>query len=69
MIKIVYISELTRKSIDFINTLISDLQKLGIKNIKHDKQNNCISVGNIEVVGISVYEPCLCTKMQGIKYF
>lgn len=69
MTRIVYISDSMKQSVDFINNLISDLQKLDIENIKYDKRNNHITVGSVEVIGISVCESCLHTKMQDIKYY
>lgn len=69
MTQIVYVSDSTKQSIDFINDLISDLQKSGIKDIEHDKKNNLIIVGDTEVRGISVYENCLCLKVNRAEYF
>lgn len=69
MNQIVYVSDSMKKSLDFINDLISDLREIGIEDIRHDKRYNSITVGNIEVRGICVYESCLHTKMQGIKYY
>ncbi len=69
MTQIVYVSDGTKQSIDFINDLISDLRKLNIKDIEHDKENNLIIVGNIEVRGISVFESCLCLKVNHSEYF
>lgn len=69
MIKIAYIADTFRQPTNFINSLISDLKKLGFKNIEHDRQRNSITVGNVEVIGISLYESCLSIKMQDIDYF
>lgn len=69
MTQIVYVSDNTKQSIDFINDLISDLRKFGIKDIEHDERNNIIVVGDIEVRGISVYENCLCVKVNRSEYF
>lgn len=69
MIKIVYITDTFRQPTNFINSLISDLKKLGVENIKHDRQRNSITVGNVEVIGISLYESYLSIKTQDIDYF
>lgn len=69
MTQIIYVSDNTKQSIDFINALISDLRKLGITDIEHDERNNLITVGDIEVRGISVYENCLCVKVNRAEYF
>lgn len=58
-----------KQSVDFINILISDLRKLGIENIKHDRGHNFIVVGDIEVRGICIYENCICCGMKNVKYF
>lgn len=69
MTQIIYVSDRTKQSIDFINDLISDLQEIGIENIKHDKEHNFVIVGDFEVRGISIYENCLCFKINRAKYF
>lgn len=69
MTQIVYISDSMKQSIDFINDLISDLRRLGIKNIKHDRVHNLITIGDMEVRGICVYENCLCLKIRKAEYF
>ena len=69
MIKVLYITDTIRQTAEFINGLISNLQELGIENIEHDKQNNIITVGNVEIMVMWVYESCVCAKMQDIKYF
>ena len=69
MAQIVYVSDSTKQAIDFINDLISDLRKLGIDDIKQDKENNLIIVGNKEVRGISICENCLCVKVNHAEYF
>lgn len=69
MIKVLYITDTIRQLAEFINGLISNLQELGIKNIELDKQNNIITIGNIEVIGLWVYDSGLCIKMGDIKYF
>lgn len=68
MTQIVYVSDSTKQSIDFINDLFSDLQKLNIPSIRYIK-NNFITVGDFEVRGISIYESCLCLKINRAKYF
>ena len=69
MIEILYVSDSMKQSVDFINNLISDLQRLGIEDIEHNKEHNFIIVGNKEVRGISLYENCLCIKIHNPKYF
>lgn len=69
MTEVVYVSDSMKQSIDFINDLISDLQRLGIEIVEHSEKHNFIIVGNIEIKGICVYESYLHTKMQGIKYY
>lgn len=69
MNQIIYVSDSMKQSIGFINNLISDLQRLGIENIEHDREHNFIVVGNTEVRGISLYESCLCLKIHDAKYF
>lgn len=69
MTQIVYVSDTMKQAISFINDLIPDLEKLGIENIKHDWEHNFITVGDIEVRGISIYENCLCLKINHAEYF
>ena len=69
MKQIVYVSDSMKEAVNFINGLISDLQQLGIDNIKHDKEHNFIIVGNTEIRGIGVYENFLCTKIHDTEYF
>lgn len=68
MTQIVYVSDSMKQSIDFINDLFSDLQKLGVPSIKFNK-HNFITIGDIEVRGISIYENCLCLKIKRAEYF
>ncbi len=69
MTQIVYVSDSTKQSIDFINELISDSRKSGITDIEHDEKNDLIIVGDTEVRGISIYESCLCAKVNHAEYF
>lgn len=69
MKQIIYVSDRIKQSADFINSLLSDLQKLGIKNIQHDREHSLITVGDTEVRGICVYENCLCLKIRKAEYF
>ena len=69
MNQIIYVSDSMKQSVDFINDIISDLQHLGIEDIKHDRKHNFVIVGNTEVRGICVYESCLCIKIHDTKYF
>lgn len=69
MINVLYVSDSNKKSIEFINDLISDLNEFGIKNIRHDREHNLIVVRDIEVRGISLCEGCLCLKIWNTKYF
>lgn len=69
MKQIIYVSDRMNQSADFINSLLSDLQKLGIKNIQHDREHNLITVGDMEVRGISIHENCLCVKIHDTEYF
>lgn len=52
-----------------MNDLILDLQKLRIKNIGYDREKNIVTVGNMEIRGLSIYESCICHGMRNIKYF
>lgn len=69
MTQIVYVSDSMKQSIDFINNLIPDLEELGIENIKHDREHNFIIVGDMEVRGVSIYEGCLCLKINHAEYY
>lgn len=69
MNQILYISDSMKQSVNFINDLILDLQKLGIENIEHNRENNFVTVGEIRVNGIAIYENCLCLKIHNPKYF
>lgn len=69
MTQIVYVSDSMKQSTNFINDLISDLRKIGIENIKRDRERNFIIFGDIEVRGISMHENCLCLKINRTKYF
>lgn len=69
MKQIVYVSDSMKQSVDFINDIISDLHRLGIENIKHDRKHNFIIVGNTEIRGISLCESCLCLKIRKAEYF
>ena len=67
--QIVYVSDSMKQAINFINDLIPYLKELGIENIKHNREYNFITVGDIEVRGISIYESCLCLKINHAEYF
>lgn len=69
MVQIVYVSDSMKQSVDFINDLILDLQRLGIKIAEHNKRYNFIIVGNMEIRGISLCESCLCVKIRKAEYF
>lgn len=69
MTQIVYVSDSMKQAINFINDIIPDLEELGIENIKHDREHNFITVGDAEVRGISIYEGCLCLKINHAEYF
>lgn len=49
MTQIIYVSDSTKQSTDFINDLIFDLRKSGVKDIEHNEKNNLIIIGDIEV--------------------
>lgn len=69
MKQIIYASDSIKQSVDFINDLISDLQRLGIEIAEHDRERNFVIVGNVEVRGISLCESCLCLKIRKAEYF
>lgn len=69
MEQIVYVSDSMKQSTDFINNLVSDLQRLGIEIAEHDREHNFIIIDNMEIRGISLCESCLCLKILKAEYF
>lgn len=68
MIRAIYVTDNTKQAIKFIFSLASNLRKLGIKDIKHDREHNLIIVRNVEIRGISIYKSYI-THGMNIKYF
>ena len=69
MIEILYISDTEKQSQKFIYELISDLKRIGVKNINHDREHNLITFGNMEIRGMTIYEDYISHGMRNIKYF
>lgn len=69
MVEVLYATDSMEKAVDFIYSLVSDLQKFGIRNIQHDREHNLIIVGDAEIRGICVYESNITHGIRNIKYF
>lgn len=69
MEQIVYVSDSMRQSANFINNLVSDLQRLGIEIAEHNRKYNFIIVGGMEIRGITVYNTCSAISRNYLKYF
>lgn len=69
MFETLYITDNEKQAIDFINNLTSDLQKIGFENIKHDRENDSISVKQVFIKSISIYGSCLGISQFPVKYF
>lgn len=69
MKQIIYASDSIKQSVDFINDLVSDLQRLGIEIAEHNREHNFIIVSDMEIRGISLCESCLCLKIRKAEYF
>lgn len=69
MFEVIYITDSEKKAVDFINNLVSDLQKIGFENIKHDRENNSFTVKEAFIRGVSIYGSCLGVSRFPVKYF
>lgn len=69
MFEVFYITDSEKQAVDFINNFVSDLQKLGFENIKHDMENNSVTVKEAFIRGISIYGSCLEISRFPVKYF
>lgn len=69
MFEVLYITDSEKKAVEFINNLASDLQKLGFENIKHDRENNFVTVKQSFIKGVSIYDSCLGISRFPVKYF